>query len=1112
MQKKGMLIGVFLILMGGLFANTLGISKETNLEEYAMLMEEHVSQIKRIEAKFKVSITYESILLEQIEKERFSKALATENITDALKTLLKGTELSYKKMRKDFYIIVETESTPVELNDSISLLEGTIYDENGITMPGANVYIKETENGTITNIDGNFNLVISEEAKILVVRFVGYQLYEQRIKGAKEFKIQLQLESIGLDEIVVSGVAGKTSTKKLTVTVAKIKADQLNEAPASSAATSLQGKIAGVKITQAYGTPGSGANIRLRGSTSITGNQAPLILVDGNIFEGSLGDVNVDDIESIEVVKGAAAASLYGSKAGSGVVIITTKRGNDLKVGKTLVTVRNEFGTSNVSKTIDLAEHHSYQLSADYEDFSYYTKYKGVRYDDDGNIVRGSRKLDVDHYADNEYGFINDNQDNFFNPGNYYTNYISLANRNKKTNVFLSFENNKQEGVLFETEGYKRQNFRVNVDHRLNDKLKISTSNLLINAVSDNPGSNDAFFDLMFLSPDVDLTEDNEDGTPYILKPDPWSLEENPLYPLHYRERKSTRSTLLSNIILNYDPLDWLNINAKYTNEKQWKHWTTYTPRGYLYSGGQYIDGSIYKEEYSSDFQTFQATANVNKQFNEFTVKGKVSYLYEDKNYYDFSVTGREFLTANIPQLNNTNAEQSSMNSYEGIVRAENIFGIVDFDYKDRYLFSALYRKDGSSLFGENERWNDYYRVSAAYRLTEDIHIPGFNELKLRAAFGTAGQRPGFSNQYETWNIVSGALQKSTLGNKNLKPSESEELELALDASLFHKVNVQLSYSQTTTTDVFALAPLASHLGYPSQWQNVGDLSAWVYEATVEVFLIEKNDFKWKINFAFDHIRQQITKLNIPEYKTGPLNAFLIKEGETLGSIYGYKWLTSLEEMEQQLQIGQTIDQYMLNSDGYVIPVETEGTVNEIPILWDKDANGVGDLTRIGDGNSDFNLSFNTTFKWKDFSFYALLDWKHGGDVYNYTHQYTFRDNRAVEFDQFGKSDDQKKTIDYYATFYNHTAMNSYFIEDASYLKLRELSMYYSIPVAKLGNMSQWISMLRLGVKGHNLYTITNYSGYDPEVASGTDLSNFPFDNFGYPNYRTFTASLEIRF
>lgn len=1102
MRKFILLIGVVFTLSGVSYAlNTSSISAKSHSKFRQEIDAKEV--IVQLEKKFEIHITYESEVLNKLNITNSDAVLKAKTIDEAFEILFKGSTLTLKKIRDDFFVIIE---------DSTITITGSVLDETGMGLPGATIVVKETNNATITDFNGNFILQIEPEAKTILVNFIGYKNYENEIGTDKNFIINLESEIIGLDEVIVAGVAGKTTRKKLTVTVAKINADELNEAPASSAATSLQGKVAGVRVTQSSGTPGAEANIRLRGSTSLTGNNAPLILVDGNIFTSSLSDINVDDIKSMEIVKGAAAASLYGSRAGSGVILVTTYRGNELDEGKTLVRVRNEFGTSSIANTVKLSESHPYQLADDAGDFTNFTKYNGVRYDEDGNIIRGSRKLEDDHISDNPYGFINDNQDKFFSAGNYYTNYVSVANNSAKTNVFLSFENNKQTGILFSTDGYNRQNFRVNVDHRFNDKFRISSSNLLINTKSDNPGSTNSFFDLMFLNPDVDLEQLNEDGSPYKIKPDPWSIQENPLYPLYYRDRESTRTTLLSNVILNYKPTEWLNFDAKYTMEMQFKHWSNYTPRGYLYGGGQYVDGNVYKEEYSSNYQTFQTTANFHKIFNKLTVKGKLSYLYEDNSYYDFAVTGRDFITAGIPQLNNTDASLSSLNSYNGTIRSENIFGIVDLDYKDRYLFSGLYRKDGSSLFGEDQRWNDYYRVSAAYRITEDISIPGFQEVKIRAAYGTAGQRPSFSNQYETWSITSGALNKSTLGNKDLKPSESEELEIALDAYFLKRFDFQFSYSSTDTKDAIALAPLPSHRGYPGQWQNVGTISSQVYEASVGVKVLDNKDFKWKVNLTFDRIRQQITKLNIPQYQTGPNNAFLMKEGETFGAIYGYRWLTSLSEMEAQLQTGQSIDDYTINSDGYVISQGTEGTINEKPVLWDKDANGVGDITKIGDGNSDFNMGLGSTLSWRNIQLYTMFDWKNGGNIYNYSHQYTFRDNRAIEFDQTGKAEEDKKTIDYYSAFYYHTALNSYFIEDGSYLKLRELSLFYTLSSKDLGSLGNVISSIRIGAIGHNLLTFTNYSGYDPEVSSGADATNYPFDNFGYPNYRTYKVSLEINF
>lgn len=991
-------------------------------------------------------------------------------------------------------------------------IKGLVLDEFGEPIPGVTIQVEGTGRGTISSLEGQFAFMVGTNDDVLLFSFMGYKTLTRSIKSGDYATVKMEADVLGLDEVIVSGVASNTPTKKLTVTVAKVNEEDLNKAPATSVATALQGKVAGVQITQAYGTPGSGASVRLRGSTSLTGNQSPMLMVDGNILQGSLADINVDDIASMEVVKGAAAAALYGSRAGSGVIVITTKRGKGLKNKRSEITFRNEYGQSSLVKQIDLATHHPYVLADDYADFNTFTKYNGVRYSDEGDVVRGARKLQANHYADQPYGVLRDNQSTFYTPGQYYTNYVSVANRGEFSNVFLSFENNRQEGVVSHTDGYRRKNFRVNVDLQVTDKLKLSTSNLIVNATSDNPGSTGAFFDLLFLSPDTDLNRANEDGSPYKVEPDPWSLEENPIYPLYYRDRISDRNSVMSNIIADYKLFDFLSFKFKYTFENLEKHWSTYTPRGYLYGGGTDIAGGIYKEQYTDNFQTLQYTANFNKMVKDFTFKGKLSYLYENEEYHDFSAKGNEFIAAGIPQLNNTNQEKGSINSYNGTVRSENVFGILDFDYKSKYLFSMLYRMDGSSLFGAEERWNPYYRASAAYRITEDFAIPGVDELKIRIAQGTSGQRPGFSNQYETWALVNGNLQKSALGNAYLKPSESTETELALDLNFLSRFSLTASYSNTTTRDVIVQAPIASQAGYSYQYQNVGTINSDSYEVALSADLIRRKNLNWTAGITSDKVTQVISELRIPEYKTGPNNAFLIAEGETFGNFYGYKWLRTLDQMAKQLSTGEVIENYTINSEGYVIKAGTEGSASETPIEYDANGDGVADLDMIGDGNPDFRMALTSTLTWRWLSAYILFDWKQGGDIYNYTHQYTFRDNMAVEFDQFGVPDESKKTIDYYSAFYRNTTVNDYFVEDGTFVKLRELSLYATFNAKDLGALGQYVKLIKIGAIGRNLMTWTHYSGYDPEVASGSDLTNYPFDNFGYPNYRTISGSLTVKF
>jgi TonB-linked SusC/RagA family outer membrane protein len=1070
--------------------------------------------VKSIEDKFNVSITYDADAYVVLTNEEVSKIIKADNIDTALKLLTSGKGLKYKMLRKDYYVVFQNKPKTGKTNNQVKplqgkdrVIKGKITDENGDPLPGATIIAKNDNSvHAITDLDGNFTITVPEGVNILVVRYLGFQEKEIDITGKTTINVSLEPSAQQLKAVIVSGVAGKTTKEKLTITVNHLDEAQLKKVPATSASSVLQGKVPGVVVVQTTGQPGVGAAIRMRGATSMMGNNSPLVIVDGIMVQTSLADINSDDIASIEVVKGAAASALYGSKAAAGVIVITTKRGSKMKDSYEVI-IRNEIGNSHLAKYIDQATHHPYKLDPNYQDYPY-TRYDNVVYDNEGNPISGSRTLTDSAYADQPYAVLKNHQKEFFKSGNFFTNYVGVGTKSNNTNLFFSFENHHNEGIVFATDGYTRRNFRFNADTRIGKRIKLSTSNLYIKSTSDKPGSNNSFYDLLFLNPDVDLTAKNADGTPYKIIPDPWSINENPLYPLYYRERSHQKSTFMTNIKGKLFITDWLNLEAKYSYEMFDKYYNTYTPKGYLYGGGASIDGSIFMEQYTNRYQVFQTTLNFQKMFDDLLVKSKVSYMYEDEDYRDFSVTGRDFIIPNIPQLKNTDPTKSSLNSYDGTIRAIDFFGIVDLDYKGRYLFSGLFRRDGSSLFGENERWQNYYRVAGAYRITEDFKIPGFQELKIRTAYGTSGLRPGYSWQYETYYFYNGKVYRDQLGNKNLKPSEARELEFALDASFLKIFDFTASYSITNTIGAFAKVPLASHLGYPYQWRNVGDMKSNSLEISLGTQAVKNKNHNLYFQLNFDKITQQMTNLTIPAYYTGPHSAYYINPGEPFGIIYGYDWVRSLDVMKNQLPTGKTIDDYTVNSDGYVILKGTEGSKNEKAIPYDSDNDGNPDKIAIGDGNADFHLSLATTYNFKNLTVYLLVDWKQGGDVYNYTHQYTFRDGRAIEFDQFGKPENEKKSFGYYSNFYQQS-INSYFVEDGTYLKFREISIFYTFK-PKVWN--GFFKSIKFGIVGRNMLTLTKYSGYDPEVASSGDLTTFAFDDFGYPNFRTISASLEFRF
>jgi hypothetical protein len=282
------------------------------------------------------------------------------------------------------------------------------------------------------------------------------------------------------------------------------------------------------------------------------------------------------------------------------------------------------------------------------------------------------------------------------------------------------------------------------------------------------------------------------------------------------------------------------------------------------------------------------------------------------------------------------------------------------------------------------------------------------------------------------------------------------------------------------------------------------------------------------MNLTFDRIRQEITKLDVAPFTTGARGnagdpgAFFIEEGAIFGSMYGESFLRSMDDMQDQISMlsestyaGMSIDDFTQNSDGYIIPKGTEGTYQEVPVKR-LDDEGNPETVQIGDGNPDFHMGIANTISWKGVDLYVLLDWKQGGDIYSLTNQWMYRDNRAADMDQFGKPENQKKAYDYYAALYNVNTYNNHFVEDGTFMKVREISLYYNVNKRSLNNfLGGFIKEIRFGVIGRNLLTFTNYSGFDPEVGStegNGDNTIQAWDEFAYPNYSTFTGSVEIKF
>lgn len=1006
------------------------------------------------------------------------------------------------------------------------VVKGKVTDDKGAPVPGASVIIQGTQTGTSTSNDGTFELNIPSASTVLEISAVTFGTQTLNVRAGQTVSISLVNESKLLDDVIVTGVAGATTRKKMTVSVTKVGEERLKIVPATSAASALSGKVAGVRVNSTGGSPGGNIDVLLRGDNNLNVGSSPMILVDGVILNGALTDINVDDIESMEVVKGAAAASLYGSRAGNGVISITTKRGNRTEIGTTAVTIRNEVGFQNLQRYIDLSESHAFNLASDWQSVSNYTKYAGVTYPSNymGGFapgLSGSRSIKADHYMDNPFALNIDQQKEFFNTGTNYTNFVGISTRSKLTNMYASFENNSQEGIIQYTSGYKRQNFRLNVDHQVAPWLKFSASNLFISTKTQYPGDGGGiFFNIVLAEPDNNLKIDNPDGQPYLIRHNPFSNERNPLYSVWKNKRDDFTRRWIGNYSTNIKLAKWINVDLTHTIEIENYRYTSYSPYDtwIVANGGtapdygmSYSEGSLYKYSDETNSQNTQATINMMHKFNNLRVTGKLSYLFENKHYENFDVSASQFSYPNIPDFNNfLPSNPHSYSSSIQDVRARNYFAILGLDYKDKLLFDGMGRYDGSSLFGSEERWKPYYRVSGAYRISQDVHINGIDELKVRAAYGTAGIRPGYDWQYRFYSLSSGAASASQQGNPNLKPSNTAELEFGLNVEFLGKFYFEGTYAKSKTTDAFLEVPLIPFLndGYNRQWRNAASLESNTLELTLGANWFKKKDLSWNTNIVFSKTNQRITSLDVAPYLSGPDGLFYIKAGERYGAIYGYDWVRTLDQMAQQLPTGKTISDYEVNSDGYVVPVGTQGTINEKPIKL-LDANGNLNFGEIGNGNPDFIMGISNTLNWKGFQVYMLIDIKQGGDVYNRKSQWLTRDNRNGIEDMANVPTNLKKTLDYFQGFYDVNTNNRYWVEDASFIKLREVAIGYTFSKSSLSMFKGVVKGITARVIGRNLLTITDYSGYDPEVGS---IRN-PFDGTDtYPNFRNLAFSLQLDF
>jgi TonB-linked SusC/RagA family outer membrane protein len=1061
-------------------------------------------------------------------------------------------------------------ASPV-LAQNTGSIQGTVVDQT-TSRPVANaqVSVQGTQLGTITNQQGRFQILnVPVGTHTVVAEIIGYETVSRTvtIRAGEVTSINLPtLETaIALQELVVTGVSGATPRAKLPFTVDQLRTEDM-PVPAMSAASMIQGKVAGAQVVQGSGRPGATPSILLRGPTSIDAagrNQEPLFIVDGVVLGASVIDIDALDIETVEVVKGAAAASLYGARAANGVVQITTRSGRGLDDNTIRYSLRSEYGINQLPGSINIAQLHPYRLDTQGRfvdaagnpfDWTEEAFIESAYWDIDGHtgLPRGRQPV-LDGgvwtaFQRNPWpGQTFDHVDNVMRRGAMGQHQITMEGRQGATNFHASFANVSQEGVVVGQQGYDRNSFRLNLDQGLQDNIQLSTRVFYSRSTTDGQnveGTGTPLFTLTRMPAGVDIRARDAEGR-LLLRPDLQGENANPLIELNDLERSDLRQRFMGGANLRWSPMLWLDLDANMSYDRSDVDRDQFNHKGYRTARPASSNaGYVYRDGWLNEVLTGSLTATLRRSFGAVNTRTQVRYLFEDETYDYFRASGFNLVVDGVRSVTAARDQLITRSTLQD-TRSEGYFFITNFDIADRYILDALVRRDGSSLFGADERWQTYYRGSAAWRLSQEDwwFAPGlFNEFKLRYSIGTAGGRPNWSAQYETYTVLDGVVRGAvSLGNTELKPEFAIEHEAGVDFSLLERMNVGITYANTEARDQILRVPQPAVTGFEYQWRNAGTLESNTWEVSIDMPVMRRGDFNWGTRLLFDRTRQQITQLDVPPYQYGIPGvqavdaAFYAREGERLGTFYGYQWASSCGQLPEGLRGACQAGEFQVNDDGYMVYVGTGntwrdgitknlwGTEGPGGVMWGTPIVGVDadgdDFQALGNTTPDFSVSLSNTINWRGFSLYGLIDAVQGADIYNLPRHWAYFERYSGDQDQTNPDPNLHKPIGYYSSLYRILGPpNSHFVEDGSFVKLRELSVRYRFGRDQLGAVPGLRAFQGLGISlvGRNLFTITDYTGYDPEVGiAGGDVGSAAiarFDGFNYPNFRTLTAGIELNF
>ena len=1050
-------------------------------------------------------------------------------------------------------------------------LSGVVVDAGGLSLPGASVLVKGTKNSVSTDIDGKFSIRVDDTATTLVISYVGFDSVEIPIGNKTDFRITLSESSQSLEEVVVVGY-GTQRKSDLTGAISSVSGEQLATVPAMTAAQALQGRAAGLNIVTTSGAPGAGTNITIRGGTSITQSTKPLYIVDGFQMDDALNVINPNDIKSIEILKDASSTAIYGARGSNGIIVITTKSG---KKGQTTVSYNSFISFDELSKKMDVMSN-----TEDFVKYQYEMAVLQGKPASWSNVFDNSLATDTPNFYTGAYDRINnryasgnaiDWQKKMFGGSGYTQNQnVTVSTGNEKTQAFLSYNYNNQEGIIA-NHSDRRNTFRAKINSELYKGLRLDLNTMFSNTSTDGGGAYGGLKDVLLqpINGGTLFSQDQLINTQTF--GDFSGLDsaydtENPLVENEASQSNRRSRVFLVNTGVEFDFLK--NFTWRTSGQYSWSSGkgTSFSDENSRAALTDPVNTGINGSISNSESFSYQITNTLNYK-KTFADKHDVSVLLGQEVTYNESESNslslRQFPLPNFGLDDISNATVSDKNTDHSRNGLASFFGRLNYAYDNRYLLTGTLRYDGSSKFAEGNKWGVFPSVSGAWRISEENFWKNnaignvINNFKLRAGYGITGNNGIGNNLYLTTvsqtdypiNNTPGNpayVPSSTLGNQGLQWETLHATNLGLDISLFNRrIDITAEWYNNQISDMLLKSIIPSSTGYANQYQNVGTMRNRGWEFTVSTTNVKTSNFRWTtdLNLAFNKSKvlsleedQTQKTFNVGGNRSGSVT-YYATVGDQLGDMYGYVYqgLYTTDDFTQNPD-----GTYVLNP-GVVKPFSGTASPGDVKFAADNEAGDqfTRQLVKIGNGAPDCIGGITNTFRYKGFDLNTFMKFSIGNDIYNATKHstspYALFQNVPTEFgnnyyrlidpltgqkatslsrlqelnpDEASRTSALNLLNSSYITY-----PSSYFVEDGSYLRLAQITLGYTLP--KAWSEKAKISNARFYFTANNILTITGYSGFDPEVSAGDNdlVAVTPgYDSSAYPRSRSFVLGLNLTF